>query len=650
MGATAMSKIQNVCRKAGTYYYRRLIRLGNDKPFRLRVSLRTTDPARARVMAPALSVACETLRMNMMGNIRQDGLNAAQRAEIFRRQICEERDRLEIMHASLAMVGPSDEQSVLDALKHRLGAAELANLEGIGSGSVDDFMVAYSASLDDENKPIVLTCWSDLQADLEVETVEESAARQLAALGQNPSPLMLAMAKKVIRQAKLEAIREFRAALSAPSRTYAPVPAMGYEAAQPHHVSNPTQQPTPHLAGTSEWAGLTATQAVEKFITHHPRTGGDDGTQRKGGRRWTDKTREQFKLPALLLEQVMGGRPLAAVTHDDLVALNRCFENLHGPSFRKSEHQRKMTILEVVEETRQQVANGELDQASLGLGLSTTNRHWGFLRQLTGWFAKHHPLANLDYSAFIAVDRRNERDLTDAYTVEEGKAMFALAPWSGCKSLAKRLEPGDHVWHDSLYFVPLIAWYTGLRRGEICGLELADIACEAGIWYFRVRENETRSLKTAVSERDIPFANELCRLGLPGYIEALRKQDETLLFPELRAASGKGNLGDAFYKNRWSKIAARLPFLERGQALHSFRHTVATELKSKGVREEVRSDLAGHKVAGENGGRYAKPTELKKMQAIVNKIPIVTASLNAVSINLLPAKLREPRPARKRRA
>lgn len=131
----------------------------------------------------------------------------------------------------------------------------------------------------------------------------------------------------------------------------------------------------------------------------------------------------------------MHGTPLASVTHDHLVQLNNCFEALHGPSFRKSPKQREMTIWEVVEETEKRVRRGEeaiakaakrkgteeaakmpagaLTRDQLGLGLSTTNRHWGFLRQLTTWFAKHHPLSPLDYSAFIENDDRNARDQRD---------------------------------------------------------------------------------------------------------------------------------------------------------------------------------------------------------------------------------------------
>lgn len=75
-----MSSIQFVSRKNGTYYFRRAIRLGSDKPFRLRLSMRTMCHARAKAIAPALVVTCDVLRTKLMATIEKDGLTAAQRA------------------------------------------------------------------------------------------------------------------------------------------------------------------------------------------------------------------------------------------------------------------------------------------------------------------------------------------------------------------------------------------------------------------------------------------------------------------------------------------------------------------------------------------------------------------------------------------
>ena len=397
-----MSSIQNVTRKHGTYYYRKLIRLGADKPFRLRLSLKTTSLRRARLLAPAMTLICERVAMNMMSKMARDGLDAAQRAEIFRRQMLEERDRLEAMHASLHIMPPDDHEDLGMALSLRLGASEMAAQDGMKQGKVDDFLVAH-IDPDDDDAPIVILAWSDIAESIEHEGAEQAAITRLAEIGIEQTALREAMARKVVNEARIVAIREFRDVLANPGSAFPPVPIGGYEiplqaVTPPAATASLPASVIPSPAAAGPWATMTPTEAVEKFFAHNPRTGGANGKARKAGMKpWTEKTREQFRLPVQFLEEVMGGRPLAQVTHDDLVQLNDCFANLHGPTFRKSKRQRAMTILEIVEEYAAKVAADQksaerdakrksdageavetthyLTEKELGLNPITTNRH-----------------------------------------------------------------------------------------------------------------------------------------------------------------------------------------------------------------------------------------------------------------------------------
>lgn len=665
-----MSGIQNVIRKQGTYYYRKLIRLGPDKPFRLRLSLKTTCRKRAGLLAPALTLIGERVAMNMMSNMARDGLTGAQRAEIYRRQMLVERDRLETMHASLHIVPPDDHDDIGKALSLRLGASEMAAQDGAKNGKVEDFLIAH-LDPDDDEAPVLILAWSDIAASIEHEGAEQAAIARLAEIGVDHSALREAMARKVINEARIVAIREFRDVLANPGSAYPAVPIGGYEPALQNHAAPlaPASADQSQPVAPGPWATMTPTQAVEKFFEHNPRTGGADGTARKSGMKpWTEKTREQFRLPAQFLEEVMGGRPLAQVTHDDLVKLNRCFGKLHGATFRKAKRQREMTILEIVAEYEAEVAAGKkaaarpekansngsgtsekqyLTDDDLGLNPITTNRHWGFLRQLTNWFSGHQSLAKLDYRAFTVYDERNQRNLRAVYTEEQGRELFSLPPWTGSKSHSRRMQSGNVLVHDAWYFVPLIAWYSGMRRDEICGMELVDIEESHGFWLFIIRDNATRRIKTIGSERKLPFADELIRLGLPDYVKALREAGETLLFPELAAESGKGTMGDAYYKRVWIKIAAALPFVGGGQGVHAFRHTAIDSLKAAKISEAVAADFAGHKTLGETGGRYSK-AHIPLLKEAADAIPEVTKHLRPFPVSLLPDRLRGPRRARRR--
>ena len=93
--------------------------------------------------------------MNMMANIGSDGLNGVQRAEIYRRQMLIERDRLEIMHANLHIIPPEEQGDIDKALSLRLGASESAANDGVTKGKIDDFLIARMDP-DDDDEPIVI--------------------------------------------------------------------------------------------------------------------------------------------------------------------------------------------------------------------------------------------------------------------------------------------------------------------------------------------------------------------------------------------------------------------------------------------------------------------------------------------------------------
>lgn len=664
-----MSGIQNVIRKQGTYYYRKLIRLGPDKPFRLRLSLKTTCRKRAGLLAPALTLIGERVALNMMSNMARNGLTGAQRAEIYRRQMLEERDRLETMHASLHIVPPEDHDDIGKALSLRLGASEMAAQDGAKNGKVEDFLIAH-LDPDDDEAPVLILAWSDIAASIEHEGAEQAAIARLAEIGVDKSTLREAMARKVINEARIVAIREFRRVLANPGSAYPLVPIAEYEpASQYSAIPTVPAAPVPaQMPATGPWATMTPTEALDKFFAHNPKTGGKNGeTRKKNGQAWTQKTRKQARVSARFLEQVMKGRPLAQITHDDLVNLNDCFERVHGSTFFRSPRQQSMTILEIVDEYEALVAKNDkstsklrrppatdkgnvdapkqLTRDDLGLSLVTTNRHFGFLRQLTNWFSRHQAIAELDYGAFIMKKRSDARKDRPGYTEEQGRIIFSLPPWTGTASPKRRMQSGSLIVHDSWYWVPMIAWYTGMRLDEISSLELEEIEFENGHWQIQVKPNSLRGLKTDSSKRVMPVASELLRLGFDKYVAALKAANEWLLFPELLPESGIGTLGDAFYKTRWTHLAKKLPFLVKGQANHSFRHTAIDAMKAAGISSEIRADFAGHRLLSETEGRYSD-AHLKLLQKAAETIPKVTSGLQPCPTNLLPKRLRQRRKAR----
>ena len=77
------------------------------------------------------------------------------------------------------------------------GASELAAMDGITKGKVEDFLVAR-IDPDADDEPIVVMAWSDLAASIAQDGAEEAAIARLAEIGVEQSVLREAMARKVV--------------------------------------------------------------------------------------------------------------------------------------------------------------------------------------------------------------------------------------------------------------------------------------------------------------------------------------------------------------------------------------------------------------------------------------------------------------------
>ena len=264
------------------------------------------------------------------------------------------------------------------------------------------------------------------------------------------------------------------------------------------------------------------------------------------------------------------------------------------------------------------------------MDVGTINRHFANLKKLCTWLASKTTMRALDFSDYILVEEeRDERTERDPYTIQQGQELFALRIWTGSLTLEDRFAKGSggRIWHDAAYWVMPIVWYSGMRREEACKLLVEDIGEEDGVPYFDIRNTRAGRVKTAKSTRKVPICAELRRLGLLDYVAAMRAAGEEYLFPEIVPGKGGRPLGDVFFNTIWLKIKPLLTLIKPGQAVHSGRHMVSTELKALQTFEETRADLLGQQIGGENAVRYAGATRLEILADVVDRLPIVTGHL-----------------------
>ncbi len=147
---------------------------------------------------------------------------------------------------------------------------------------------------------------------------------------------------------------------------------------------------------------------------------------------------------------------------------------------------------------------------------------------------------------------------------------------------------------------------TGMRRGELAGLDLGDVDLDGGT--VKIRSGKGRIGRLA------PLGQEASR-WLSAYLKearpALAKNDGTnrALF-----LSKIGTRLDPELVRRTVKLAARAAKIEKRVYTHTLRHSVATHLVQNGADIVTVQKLLGHATAATTSAIYTRvaPVELKR--------------------------------------
>lgn len=282
------------------------------------------------------------------------------------------------------------------------------------------------------------------------------------------------------------------------------------------------------------------------------------------------------------------------------------------------------------------------DQGQRGIERDTLNRHLGFLGQIFSYASVRgaSALDKIDLSKLrVKGKNKRARNARPKLDIDKLKAVFATPPFNNCAGWNRLTEPGVEngavIFHCALYFVPILIYYTGCRREELCGLMVDDVIVDNGnVPYLHIAKNARRRIKNDQSQRNIPLHTEILRLNFLQYVDAIKALGYDLLFPDLFSPSSRSPLGDRFYKD-FKPILMTAGVTEEGLGAHAVRHLFGAQLKKKLVTEEERADLLGHGGESETSERYCEPHEIMTLMQFVLKLPVITANLEPQKIRLI---------------
>lgn len=345
----------------------------------------------------------------------------------------------------------------------------------------------------------------------------------------------------------------------------------------------------------------------------------------KQDRSWKEEQTRRMTTEAGLFKDLMGDPALGDIEKETVLEFARLLALLPTDI-----HDARRKYLRETGETKTLHELIELAKCD-GLKLKnedTVKRHVGNVSQILGYGVKaglmhFNPASSYKRGRSVGTGSRAQDD-RQQFAPDELERIFSQ-DWFLRGAGTVKADGSTH-WRPHYYWLPLLGLLTGGRINELSQLYLDDIRqSETGQWYLdfnldgdKLEDVPDKSLKTVNAVRVVPLHAELVRLGLPEYVERLRRAGHTRLFPELKRdpVKGYGKPAGSWFNERF--LGKRLGIERNGmKTFHSFRHTFVTALDRLHLPERVMTQLAGHERGQtQSGKRYAKDRDADELAEI----------------------------------
>ncbi|EEV5599069.1 site-specific integrase [Escherichia fergusonii] len=228
------------------------------------------------------------------------------------------------------------------------------------------------------------------------------------------------------------------------------------------------------------------------------------------------------------------------------------------------------------------------------------------------WAVRNDLIAkNLTEGLELKVPQRKASDARDAFSPEQVGQLLVAAKAYSQKTAGKPYH----------YYVTALAAITGARLNEVAQLQVKDVrVTEAGTVYIHINEDDSslpgKSVKNAHSDRCVPLVDGAYGFVLADFVSLVEDRrkaegDNAMVFDGLKLM--KNGYGEQVSKWFNRTLLPKVLADRSGLAFHSFRHTVATQLKQHGVELAYAQAIMGHSSGSITYDRYAKEVEVDRL-------------------------------------
>ena len=191
------------------------------------------------------------------------------------------------------------------------------------------------------------------------------------------------------------------------------------------------------------------------------------------------------------------------------------------------------------------------------------------------------------------------------YEASEARKIFEIV--TNIKQSGK--SPSSRIEASELYYVTMIAAYSGMRIKEITQLHKEDIALKDGIYCFNINTNDGKTTKTKNSIRFVPIHSKLIDLGLLEYVNSKKSGN-------IFKVSNK-DFSEIFR----SQIQRKFIDKDSKKTFYSFRHYFIDYLVQREVEANLIAQIVGHEKQYKILlNTYAKPINANTLKAKVEMV------------------------------
>lgn len=218
---------------------------------------------------------------------------------------------------------------------------------------------------------------------------------------------------------------------------------------------------------------------------------------------------------------------------------------------------------------------------------------------------------NMTEGLELKVPQRKASEARNAFSTEQVGQLLVAAKSYSQKTSGKPYH----------YYVTALAAITGARLNEVAQLQVKDVrVTEAGTVYIHINEDDSslpgKSIKNAHSDRCVPLVDGAYGFVLADFMDLLEARrnaggEDAMVFDGLRLM--KNGYGEQVSKWFNRTLLPKVITDRDGLAFHSFRHTVATQLKQHGVELAYAQAIMGHSSGSITYDRYAKEVEVDRL-------------------------------------